>query len=168
MGRSKLHSGTSALPLSKLLRRKYLERAAYAVVESLERRMLMTNVTIEVMHSGDDAGTAMLGGTFPNYTAAKLRDAMTYADASPNPCTITFANSMSTTLTNGPIPVSSSYGINIQGTLSSGVPGITINGDGFTRDFIVTSSASATFFGLNVTGGFTSSNAAASTMTAGH
>jgi uncharacterized delta-60 repeat protein len=137
--------------------RQRLDRATLGVVEPLERRVLLSSITINVTGSGDGTGTLTGTGTYSDTT---LRGAIIYADSQTTlSSVITFSSDVSTvTLTNsvtgdlGPLILDNTHGQTI--TIDGG--GVTVKGD-VTSVFALTE-GTATLNSLNIVGGKTTDN----------
>jgi hypothetical protein len=142
-------------------REKRLDKAVYGVIEALERRVLMST-SIVVTTDGDGAYTAPTGSP-GSYSALTLRDAVSFASGLSGSTTISFASDVvGQTITLGStIVLTGASGIYIEGDVTSGTPKepeVTISGDSTVTVFQVNSGVTATFYGLNVTDGYTSGN----------
>jgi len=121
---------------NKLRRRNSRLIQAAAAVEPLERRVLLSSISIIVQNGGDnDGGTASI--TTVNSTtfdAPELRDAVNFANARNDNATTTFTSALinsTTTITltntNGPLLLSNAYS---QSITIDGDGGISVSGDG--------------------------------------
>jgi fibronectin-binding autotransporter adhesin len=160
MSRLSSHSGIPAFRHSNILRQRRLEKATAGIIEALERRMLMSVTTIVVQTNGDGIDSPPASLHSPHtYYARTLRDAVAFANTNSYSSTITFAGAVvgqTITLlqTYGSLQLmNSAEGILIEGQVASGNPDITVSGGGNVGVFSLNGGATASFFGLNVTGG---------------
>jgi hypothetical protein len=141
----------------KLARRRSsrVEQAAYARIEALERRVLMS-ITITVQTNGDGSSDSVTGsgGT---YTAQTLREAVDFADTVSANSLIDFITDLSggDTITLGAsLLLSSSHNATtIQGGTSGGVNVLTVSGDNANTVFQVDSGANAAIRNLDIIDG---------------
>jgi uncharacterized delta-60 repeat protein len=140
-----------------------LARATRGVLEPLERRVLLSSISIVVQGSGDDSGTITptFNDSSDTYAANTLRDAIVFADGqTTSSSVITFATGVGSTIT-----LTNSFSTNVGPLILNNSDGqtITINGGSRTVKGDVSSvfaitEGTATFGGLTVAHGSTNSN----------